>query len=523
MSKQPQMIFPDSNFGTKESQTEARFEGYETTSIYLSMKDGVRLAAEIILPKGLPEGEQIPTLLYRTRYWRAYELKEPPTEPDTIHQFFTSYGYAIVKLDVRGTGASFGKMVHEWQPIDIEDTYEVIDWIIAQPWSNRKVGSYGISYPGTTSELLAATKHPAVTSIWATYFELDGYGDIVFPGGVPSAFIDTWGQYTEGLDNNVRMSVEDPNLIGVKPVDADPERVLLKQAIAAHKDNNHAHNLMKGLTFRDELMPDAETPFDKMAVYSWRKEIEESNAPIDIWGSWMDANTADTVIRHFMTFKNPQRAVVNAWSHGGSANCNPYLPVGSELEIEFKSQLLEIKRYMDQHFHGIPTGDPEKILHYFTLGENKWKSTSVWPPEGCVFERLHLNADNSLTAGKPEGDSGADEYKVDFEAMTGKQNRWWTELGGGPVIYEDRAEADQKLLIYESQPLDEDTEITGYPEVTLYASTSESDGAFFVYLEDVAPDGKIVYVTEGHAAPRSPQGLGPRGCAFQGFWALSQL
>ena len=497
MSNKPKMLFPEINFGQTESLIKPQYDGYTTTSQYIRMSDGTRIAADIILPKGLAEGTVIPTLLYRTRYWRAAEFKEPPQAIDPVHYFFTSYGYAIIKIDVRGTGASFGKMIHEWQAIDLKDAYEVIDWIISQPWSNQKVGSYGISYPGTTSELLAATKHPAATSIWATYFELDGFTDIVFPGGVPSSFIDTWGQYTNALDHNKNMGSDDPNLIGVKPVDEDKDHSLLKQAVEEHKDNNAAHDLMADITYRDEDMEKAGLPLEDMAVYSWGKEIQESNVPIDIWGSWMDANTADTVIRHFTTFDNPQRAVINTWSHGGSAFCSPFLPAGSPLEMSLEVQFQEIKRYLDQHFHGIPTGHPSKILYYYTLGEEKWKATPTWPPENTQMVRFYLNQGNTLTSQKPDGEITKDTYKVNFEATTGKQNRWWTELGGGPVVYEDRAEADKLLLVYDSPPMQEDTEITGYPEVTLQITSSETDGAFFAYLEELDENGKVTYITEG--------------------------
>jgi len=70
-------------------------------------------------------------------------------------------------------------------------------------------------------------------------------------------------------------------------------------------------------------------------------------------------------------------------------------------------------------------------------------------------------------------------------------------MGGGPVLYSDRAEADKKLLVYDSEPLDEDTEITGYPVVTLYASSTQPDGAFIAYLECIDPTGKVTYITEG--------------------------
>jgi putative CocE/NonD family hydrolase len=93
--------------------------------------------------------------------------------------------------------------------------------------------------------------------------------------------------------------------------------------------------------------------------------------------------------------------------------------------------------------------------------------------------------------------TGSDYYTVDFEATTGRHNRWFTNGGAGDVIYPDRREEDEKLLTYTSAPMERDMEITGHPLVTLFVSSTESDGAFIVYLEDVAPDGRVTYITEG--------------------------
>ena len=92
---------------------------------------------------------------------------------------------------------------------------------------------------------------------------------------------------------------------------------------------------------------------------------------------------------------------------------------------------------------------------------------------------------------------GADEYLVDWTATTGDFTRWHTGLFMADVIYPDRAEESQKLLTSTSPPLDRDMEITGNPIVTLYVASTEEDGAFHVYLEDVAPDGRVTYLTEG--------------------------
>ena len=97
----------------------------------------------------------------------------------------------------------------------------------------------------------------------------------------------------------------------------------------------------------------------------------------------------------------------------------------------------------------------------------------------------------------PGESAGNDEYTVNFEATTGRHNRWYTNNGSGDVTYPDRAAEDRKLLTYTSAPFDEDMEITGHPIVTLFARSTHDDGAFIVYLEDVAEDGRVTYVTEG--------------------------
>jgi hypothetical protein len=70
-------------------------------------------------------------------------------------------------------------------------------------------------------------------------------------------------------------------------------------------------------------------------------------------------------------------------------------------------------------------------------------------------------------------------------------------MGGSDVVYPDRAEADARLLIYTTAPLDRELEVTGNPIVTLRLATTATDGSFIAYLEDVAPDGTVTYVTEG--------------------------
>jgi putative CocE/NonD family hydrolase len=113
------------------------------------------------------------------------------------------------------------------------------------------------------------------------------------------------------------------------------------------------------------------------------------------------------------------------------------------------------------------------------------------------MKRWYFAADNGLSPSAPAIQSGEDKYTVDFDATTGRRNRWYTQMGGGDVVYPDRAEADKRLLTYTSAPLESETEITGHPVVTLQVASTATDGAFIVYLEDVDEGGRVTYITEG--------------------------
>jgi putative CocE/NonD family hydrolase len=195
----------------------------------------------------------------------------------------------------------------------------------------------------------------------------------------------------------------------------------------------------------------------------------------------------------FLTLNNYQRAVVGPWNHGGGQNADPYKGATPE-RVMYGFEFL---RFFDHYLKGSDTGlDSAKRFYYFTMGEEKWKETNTWPVAGTKMVRWFLDADNTLSPKAPQSASGADGYKIDFEATTGTSNRWHTQVGG-QVAYPDRAAEDRKLLTYTSAPLDSDVEITGYPVVGLFVSSSETDGAFFVYLEDVDEKGAVTYLTEG--------------------------
>lgn len=138
------------------------------------------------------------------------------------------------------------------------------------------------------------------------------------------------------------------------------------------------------------------------------------------------------------------------------------------------------------------------VLDYFTLGENRWKTTRRWPLSETRWQSLFFAADARLYSQASADNSGSDKHKVDPQISTGKQNRWHTQIGRGPVMFTDRAEQDRVLLSYTSEPLTHDTEITGHPRVQLFVRSDATDGLFLVYLEMLAPGGRVTLFSEGY-------------------------
>jgi putative CocE/NonD family hydrolase len=496
-----------------------RYRGTTTQSTYIPMRDGVRLAVEVILPRNLPSEVKIPALLSQTRYWREMELRAPfkwflqpsALNPDFrgFRPFVTSRGYALVDVDVRGTGASFGTWLGPWTPDSVEDAGEVIDWIVAQPWCDGRVGTHGISYLGTTAELAAVLGHPAVLAAMPMFNHPDPYTDIAFPGGILNRrFIESWGTMDEVLDRNEvpaefgfwgRLLVR-----GVKPVGGESGRELLQAAVKEHQANGRVGAMAHEVECRDDTPGGQEFCLDGIAVHHYKGELAASRAVLCGWGSWMDAGTADAAIRRFLTFDNTRCAVIGAWDHGGRFNASPYRTADRPPSPPLRGQWAEMLRFFDAYLKDEDNGvRGERALYYYTMGEERWKKTPVWPPEGTSMECWYLGDERALLPQMPRDEAGSDSYAVNYQASSGLHNRWWelSAVENKSVTYGDRAAAGRRLLTYTSPPLRDAIEISGYPVLTLYLASTASDVAVYAYLEDVDEQGRVTYVTEGQLRP----------------------
>jgi putative CocE/NonD family hydrolase len=481
----------------------------ERRSIYLTMRDGVKIAVDVNLPKGLAEGDKIPAILWQTRYWRSMEFRKGlrwlADKPRDIEKYFVSRKYAWINVDARGSGASYGHRDMEWSPDEIRDGKEIVDWIIAQPWSNGKVGTTGISYNGTTAEFLVANQHHAVKASAPLFSLFDPYSDIGFPGGIhQSWFTKNWNLFNSTLDRNeIPESVKERigiigriALIGVRPVDEDKDGSLLAGAIQDHQSNYDIYQSALEITFIDDT---AKSGFNTLnfSPFQYVDQFNASGAAFYSFSGWFDGGYPHSAIKRFLTLKNPEnRLILGPWTHGGGFTASPFNSGKSRFDHS-----AELMKFFDYYLKGKDSGIlKEKRVHYYTMGEEQWKAADAWPPPARMTE-YYLGENHTLSVTQPALMEGKDEYQVDFSAGSGNKARWNTLLTAGFAEYPDRTDQDKKLLVYETDAVKEDTEVTGHPVVKLWVSSNKNDGAFFVYLEDVTPTGNVYYVTEGMLRP----------------------
>jgi uncharacterized protein len=474
-------------------------------SLYLHMRDGVKIAVDVHLPASLGEGERLPTILHASRYYRSYDIAAPLRwkfrQPNETVRRFLANGYAWVSIDARGSGASFGSRVAPWGGEELGDYTEIVDWLLRQPWSDGHVGAWGRAYDGTAAVMLLGRGHPAVRAAVAEFSLFDLYADVAYPGGIHlESFTREWERTNDVLDRN-RPGPVAPGWIarvalrGVRPVDDDPKRRLLRAAVAEHEFNWKAHETAVRAQFRDDIWYfDPALRLAMFSPYGHVRGIDESGAPISLYAGWMAGAYQRGAIHQFMTLTHPgNRLVIGPWNHGGRQVATP----GRSRSARFDFVADQL-RFFDHHLRGIDTGiAAEPPVHYFTMVEGRWNTAAAWPPPATP-RSYYFGPEAGLSGSEPREAEAYDTYRVDLDAGTGRHSRWRSVLNQGPVRYADRVERDELLLSYTTSPLEADLEVTGHPVVSLHVASSATDGTFFAYLEEVTPEGEVRLITEGH-------------------------
>jgi len=484
------------------------FQLTKPASQYVTMRDGCRLAVDVYLPQpaSRTRATRFPTIALFTPYYRRFKLRpgrRGEVNPNTgkFRDFFVPRGYAVVVVDVRGTGASFGTRDSFRSPREREDSREIADWIVAQPWSDGRIGATGISYVGAAADFLASTGHPAVKAIAPLSSVWDTYSDNYFPGGIQlKSLTKVYDELMIGLDHDRRDILQkfsyfnNPDFEGPQPVDEDPDGILVKQAIREHLGNFRQTDFMAEFRFREEGLPyDPTFTSASFSPYAVSEGIRPDVAILSVSG-WLDgAGYMNGAISRYLTLKdNPRHLLLGAWDHGARVNGSPWR---GSVEVEF-SLLAEMLRFFDAYLMGKDTGLSEEApIHYFCVHAEEWRRAESWPPIE-THEPFYLGPDHRLSRSKPG--AGADSYQVDFTLGTGADTRYERIAGiDSRNYYADWQGRTARMLSFTSDPLAAPAELAGHGLADLFLACSERDAALFVYLTEVEGDGTERYVAEG--------------------------
>lgn len=493
---------------------EATYDGANRYSVYVPMPDGVRVAIDYFIPTagGVEASDPLPTILHYTRYTRTFLIANENGEAqllaqgerDPILQHMLHRGYTVAVADARGTGASFGVHNGAFSVEETADSYQIVEWIAAQPWSDGNVGMQGRSYPGMTQYQAATQAPPALKAIFAEMAGPTPY-DFVFRGGTyKNEFIDTWGAGTKAADLSTRAA----------PVDDDPNGAVRDAAVAEHAGNLWAQDLVgtEAAAFRDWIheTETARADWNTTGTIDDLEAIDASGIAIYHLVGWYDIYTSQQPMLYASLQAAPQKMMIGPWIHSGG--------YGGVLH---KAEFL---RWYDHWLKGIDNGVmDEPPVHYYVMQGNhtlpddpavelsldeersedgsNWLGTDVWPPEGLSTRRFQLSAGGGL--GDDGGDAGQDEYTVDYTSAMGSFSRWMNGHGArrqdrvGTTFFDERSAENKKALTYTTEPMPEATTIVGYPVLRLNVDSTHDDGDFFVYLEEIDAAGRSHYVTEG--------------------------
>ena len=487
--------------GLYRGYSEAVYDEWIRESTYVTVWDETRIAVDVIRPaeEGVAVADPLPVIWTFHRYHRAdVRDGEVVSVVDALPwlQDVLSHGYVVAAADVRGSGASFGTWEGLFTQAQALDGHDITEWLAAQPFCDGNVGMFGGSYLGMTQYLTAGTGPPHLKAIFPTMSGIDMY-DTCYPGGIfRHDLVDRWSELVGWLD------VEKP----AAPVLDEGGEELLREALERHAGNRDLRELLRGIPLRDDEDERLESPWEAMSPYRALEGIRWTEVAVYNLSGWFDAFVADAFRCH-ASLTNPRKLTVGPWSHTQSAG----LDMGAEH-----------LRWFDYWLKGIDNGImDEPPIHFYTMGtppgEDPWNTSHVWPlpeaPKGRVIGRHEVpwhfrislqgtdfgSSNNGLLTVIKPLDRSMDLYQVDYSASSGKPSRWSNTYGdgGSDFAYGDMSANDLKGLTYTSMVLPKTFELTGSPVVHLWVRANVKELDFFVYLEEIDPQGRSHYVTEG--------------------------
>ena len=472
-------------------------EHYTKYEYRIPMRDGVRLATRVFMPKD--ESEPWPILLTRTPYAIKPYGADNYSDTGGSTELFAKDRFILVGQDVRGRYGSEGKYVHvrPFNPAkgpqdtdESSDTWDTIDWLVKHlPNNNGKVGMLGISYPGFYTSMGMIDGHPALKAASpqapiSDWFEGD---DIHHHGAFFLA-------QNFGFFHNFEAHVDDPlhdSARGFVFATPDGYDFFLRMGPLTNSDRV----LLKGgaPAWNDLL---AHPNYDAWwQARNIRPHLKNIHCAVMTVGGWFDAEDLFGALEthRWAGRQNPgitNLLVMGPWAHGGwGGGAGDRLGV-----IDFHSKTAEYYREKIElpffrHFLKGDTNYAPSLAQVFETGRDQWRRFDAWPPRETVTRTLYFHAKGGLGFDAPtEGDSAQDEYTSNPDKPVPSSMEPSTGYPRAYVLEDQRFAASRPdVLVYETEPLEEDLTLAGPLIATLHVTTTGTDADWVVKLVDVYP------------------------------------
>jgi uncharacterized protein len=434
----------------------------EHDPIWISMPDGARLAARIWLPADA-EADPVPAILEPIPYRR----RDGTAERDALsHPWMAGQGYAIIRVDLRGSGDSDGVLEDEYLAQEQADGLAVLAWAAAQPWCTGRTGVYGISWGGFAALQIAALRPPGLGAIVAVGATHDRFAeDIHFKGGCLLTENPSWASYMFAYQSRP----PDPNVVGDRWRDIWMSR-LARQPLTTR--------WIEGQT-RDAYWRHGSICEDWGAV----------QVPILSVSGWVDGYV-NPVFELLENAQAPVKALLGPWGHRYPHLARPHPAVGF---------LQEVRRWWDRWLKDLPTGvEDDPALRTFIQAPyiptssalaraGSWLAVPTWPTVGSLTRVLYLTG--AQLSAEP-GSTGETLILAD-PARTAFGAGRWLAFGDGPELAVDQRDDDTGCAVFDTRTLYEPMLLLGRPELRLAVASDRPLAQIVARLCAVAADGAV--------------------------------
>ncbi|SFW29954.1 CocE/NonD family hydrolase [Luteibacter sp. UNCMF366Tsu5.1] len=511
--------------------------------VMVKMRDGKRMAADIYRPKNA--SGKVPTIFVRTPYnFNFWDVKLGAPRDMSRELDAVKRGYAYVEMNERGHYFSEGN--YDILGAPLSDGVDAVRWITSQPWSSGKVGTTGCSSTAEWQMAVVAQHEPGLAT-----FNVQGFGAGVgrvgpyyeqgnwYRGGAMQMLFIAW-LYKE--QNQLRpmfpANLSQADLIRASKMfdlDSQPPEVNWDKAFwtLPEKDIMKAADGPKGI-FADAM--DVPTGGNMIARTpnspAWYKGgLWHDDMKIDkpgLWFmSWFDVSVSPNLAAYNhvratapKAVADQQYAIIAPVLHCAFTRATEHTMIGDldvgDARFDYDSLVFG---WFDKFLKGVdsPVVDKQPKVMYYVMGENKWHDSPTWPPAGAQTRDLYF------TSGGKANTLYGDGKLVDSAGGADQPDRFIydpanpvTTLGGGGCCQgtavkfgsfdQNTQLARNDILVYDSEPFTQGTEVSGPITVTLYVSSDAKDTDFTFKVMDVYPDGRAFNLTENIQRMRYREG-----------------